>query len=209
MATHPTRPREQDDLQDIDEAVPSNGCGCFRLFGFNRNGNYEGRSLLQQQQGWEEESWMVRKLKKLKEVSEMVGGPRWKNFIRKMGGLFRRKKQRKNRFQYDPESYALNFDDGFDGEDDDRHPPIAFSTRLRPHQSPLRKHAGKDPNPSRIAILNCQLFLDLRTRGIGSYSREFPSSAGDRPSSFLCLRSVKFVLSFVPGFSSLILLFHI
>lgn len=135
MATHPTRPQEQDDLQDIDEAIPSNGCGgCFRLFGFgfgfNRNGNYEGRSLLQQQEGWEEESWMVRKLKKLKDVSEMVGGPRWKNFIRKMGGFFKRKKQRKNRFQYDPESYALNFDDGFDGEDDDHHPPIAFSTRF-------------------------------------------------------------------------------
>ncbi|XP_022987488.1 uncharacterized protein LOC111485032 [Cucurbita maxima] len=130
MATHPTRPREQDDRQDIDEAIPSNGCGgCFRLFGFrfgfNRNGNYEGRSLLQQQRGG-----MVRKWKKLKEVSEMVGGPRWKNFIRKMGGFLKRKKQRKNRFQYDPESYALNFNHGFDGEDDDHHPPIAFSTRF-------------------------------------------------------------------------------
>ncbi|KAA0050037.1 hypothetical protein IC582_003832 [Cucumis melo] len=141
MASHQTRPpstpysplndQQQDDLQDIDDSISSNGCGCFQLFGFgsNRNRNYEGANLLQQKQGREEESWMVKKLKKVKEVSEMVAGPKWKNFIRKMGGYLKGKKQR-NRFQYDPESYALNFDGGFDGEEDDHHPPIGFSSRF-------------------------------------------------------------------------------
>ncbi|KAG6587852.1 hypothetical protein SDJN03_16417, partial [Cucurbita argyrosperma subsp. sororia] len=138
MATHQTRPpptpysplnEEQEHLHDTDEAVPSNGCSCFQLFGFgfNRNGNYEEGNLLQQTRGREEEFWMVKKLKKLKEVSEMVAGPKWKNFIRKMGGYLKGKKQR-NRFQYDPESYALNFDGGVDGEDD--RPPIGFSSRF-------------------------------------------------------------------------------
>ncbi|XP_076908308.1 uncharacterized protein LOC143565120 [Bidens hawaiensis] len=45
-------------------------------------------------------------LKKIREWSEIVAGPRWKTFIRR----FNRNKTSK--FQYDPISYALNFDMG-------------------------------------------------------------------------------------------------
>lgn len=46
---------------------------------------------------------------KAREWSEIVAGPRWKTFIRrfrKRGG------GRQGKFQYDPLSYALNFDEG-------------------------------------------------------------------------------------------------
>ncbi|CAK9169374.1 unnamed protein product [Ilex paraguariensis] len=50
-------------------------------------------------------------LKKLREWSEIVAGPRWKTFIRR----FNRNKGgggRHANFQYDPLSYSLNFDEG-------------------------------------------------------------------------------------------------
>ncbi|KAF5946458.1 hypothetical protein HYC85_016686 [Camellia sinensis] len=48
---------------------------------------------------------------KVREWSEIVAGPRWKTFIRR----FNRNKSGGSKhanFQYDPLSYALNFDDG-------------------------------------------------------------------------------------------------
>ncbi|KAI3763126.1 hypothetical protein L1987_53576 [Smallanthus sonchifolius] len=50
-------------------------------------------------------------LKKLREWSEIVAGPRWKTFIRR----FNRNKsfgRQSSKFQYDPLGYALNFDEG-------------------------------------------------------------------------------------------------
>lgn len=49
----------------------------------------------------------VSSLKKLREWSEIVAGPKWKTFIRR----FNRSKS-SNKYQYDPLSYALNFDEG-------------------------------------------------------------------------------------------------
>ncbi|KAG6772296.1 hypothetical protein POTOM_023699 [Populus tomentosa] len=54
--------------------------------------------------------WSVRKLKKVKEASEIVAGAKWKTFIRKIGAYIKKRKQRNNQAQYDAESYALNFD---------------------------------------------------------------------------------------------------
>ncbi|KAF2317108.1 hypothetical protein GH714_011822 [Hevea brasiliensis] len=79
-----------------------------------------------------EESWVMRQLKKVKEVSEVVAGPKWKTFIRKVGGYIKNTKKQKNnydnQFHYDPESYALNFDAGVDREDDLLLP--VFSSKL-------------------------------------------------------------------------------
>lgn len=70
----------------------------------------------------------MKKLKKAQEVSEVLAGPKWKTFIRKISGYVKNKKQKNNQFQYDPESYALNFDGGVDREEDRLLPD--FSTRF-------------------------------------------------------------------------------
>lgn len=72
----------------------------------------------QQQQQW----WKVveEKLMKVREVSEVVAGPKWKTFIRKIGGVCRKNRRaQRGQFGYDAEGYALNFDGGLDWEDED------------------------------------------------------------------------------------------
>ncbi|XP_075499946.1 uncharacterized protein LOC142538520 [Primulina tabacum] len=69
-------------------------------------------------------------LKKIREWSEIVAGPKWKTFIRR----FNRDKDRHTNFRYDPLSYAMNFDEGnghFEDEDEegDRFQPPNFSAR--------------------------------------------------------------------------------
>ncbi|RZR89043.1 hypothetical protein BHM03_00016742 [Ensete ventricosum] len=49
-----------------------------------------------------------------REWSELVAGPRWKTFIRRFGRNPNR--GRAAGFQYDPLSYALNFDEGQGGD---------------------------------------------------------------------------------------------
>ncbi|XP_057509926.1 uncharacterized protein LOC130792358 [Actinidia eriantha] len=88
-----------------DDYLQPSGCACFRLFSL---GTGEGEQ--------KETSWIKNKLQKAKEVSEVMAGPKWKNFLRRIGKWFHRKKKSHRKFQYDPYSYALNFDDG---EEDD------------------------------------------------------------------------------------------
>ncbi|KAJ8536380.1 hypothetical protein K7X08_034781 [Anisodus acutangulus] len=64
--------------------------------------------------------------KKLREWSEIVAGPRWKTFIRRFN---RNKNGTHGKFQYDPLSYALNFDEGHNGKGDDEYGLRDFSTR--------------------------------------------------------------------------------
>ncbi|XP_004508851.1 uncharacterized protein [Cicer arietinum] len=70
----------------------------------------------------------IRALKKLREWSEIVAGPRWKTVIRRFNS--HRSSKRNAKYQYDPLSYALNFDEG-PGQNDDGHDDgfRNFSTR--------------------------------------------------------------------------------
>ncbi|KAJ6695750.1 NHL DOMAIN PROTEIN [Salix koriyanagi] len=58
------------------------------------------------------ESWWFQGWMKIREWSELVAGPKWKTFLRR----FNKKPGGGNppygKFQYDPSSYALNFDEG-------------------------------------------------------------------------------------------------
>lgn len=94
MATH----------EDYDES----GRGCFRRFCFGGDKD-EGRSyLLGDEEAGKPEWWLVAKLKKVRELSEVVAGPKWKNLIRKMGRICNSRKTAVES-RYSPESYALNF----------------------------------------------------------------------------------------------------
>ncbi|KAE9609765.1 hypothetical protein Lalb_Chr07g0179511 [Lupinus albus] len=113
--------------QDEDFDGTRNGCGCgwFRVFSLKwlqGHDEEEDKGLL----GEKGEGWMMNKLKKVKETSEVIAGPRWKNFIRKIS-VYGKKQQKK--YQYDERSYALNFNSGAQSEDEDNLPP-SFSTRF-------------------------------------------------------------------------------
>ncbi|KAJ8559871.1 hypothetical protein K7X08_003929 [Anisodus acutangulus] len=87
----------------------------------------------------------INALKKLREWSEIVAGPRWKTFIRR----FNRNKSRRNgKFQYDPLSYSLNFDEGRgnNGEDEEELVLRNFSTRYAsiPASGKVSMDLGKD-----------------------------------------------------------------
>lgn len=57
----------------------------------------------------------INSLKKIREWSEIVAGPKWKTFIRRFNRSSSKSSlgsSKSSKFQYDPLSYALNFDEG-------------------------------------------------------------------------------------------------
>ncbi|XP_020205846.1 uncharacterized protein LOC109791007 [Cajanus cajan] len=128
MASHEARPlvMEMEREEDFEDA--SSSCGCFHCFGFKKwwqGHDEEGKGLLDNK-GTEGESWVVNKLRKTKEFTEVIAGPKWKTFIRKISGYGKR--QQRKRFQYDEHSYALNFNSGAQSEDEGM--PHSFSARF-------------------------------------------------------------------------------
>ncbi|KAH7865596.1 hypothetical protein Vadar_008735 [Vaccinium darrowii] len=95
----------------------------------------------------------VNALMKVREWTEIAAGPRWKTFIRR----FNRSKTgggvRHGKFQYDPLSYALNFDegDGQHGDLDEDEYMIKGSFSLRYAAVPVSANSsmdlGKDAPP--------------------------------------------------------------
>ena len=105
-----------------DDSASRSGCGCFQLLGFKpqRKRNDNKSKYLLQQKGELRESWWKNKLNKVRQVTEVSAMPKWKTFVRKFSGFgINNKKKDRNKFLYDPESYALNFDGGFACEEDD------------------------------------------------------------------------------------------
>ncbi|GMI83862.1 hypothetical protein HRI_002055500 [Hibiscus trionum] len=99
--------------QDFEDTFSSSGCGCMGglcWWPWRRNTN--GYMVQVQAEEVRSESWVKRKAKKLKEMSEVVAGPRWKNFIRRFStyGINKKRRSVMVQFQYDPHSYQLNFD---------------------------------------------------------------------------------------------------
>ncbi|GMJ07748.1 hypothetical protein HRI_004444000 [Hibiscus trionum] len=107
----PLRAENEDYSQDFEDSISSSGCGgCFRGLFRWRHGY-----LLQSEEN--KEGWLKRKAKKLQEISEVLAGPKWKNFIRRFS-IYGNKKRRSTTMQYDIQSYELNFDEGIHREAD-------------------------------------------------------------------------------------------
>ncbi|KAF8400566.1 hypothetical protein HHK36_013865 [Tetracentron sinense] len=132
----PLEEHEQEE-EDEEETCAAGRCGCLRLVCIRCHGsNNDERIYLLQQKEEIRETWWVKRVKKLKDLSELLGGPKWKTFIRKIGATYsHNKRRRSSQFQYDPRSYALNFDDGVNWDLDGAHlhlsarlaaPPIGF-----------------------------------------------------------------------------------
>ncbi|CAN6578311.1 unnamed protein product [Malus baccata var. baccata] len=97
----------------------------------------------------------IRALHKLREWSEIVAGPRWKTFIRR----FNRSRSigrgavasNHGKFQYDPLSYALNFDEGPVDEDDEVVGLRNFSVRYASFPQPA-KSGGSTESGTDVAV---------------------------------------------------------
>ncbi|XP_056175224.1 uncharacterized protein LOC115678886 [Syzygium oleosum] len=94
------------------------------------------------------EGWWARglgHLKRLREWSEIAAGPRWKTFIRR----FNRKAHRHGRLNYDPLDYALNFDEGQNGDVDEEGEEGGgfqkFSARFASLPGPIKPRPGAAP----------------------------------------------------------------
>ncbi|KAK7350602.1 hypothetical protein VNO77_09411 [Canavalia gladiata] len=90
----------------------------------------------------------VRALMKVREWSEIVAGPRWKTFIRRFNRNRSSGSRHVGKYQYDPLSYALNFDEGLgqngDFEDDGYDALRNFSVRYA--AAPPLKSVSTDSN---------------------------------------------------------------
>ncbi|KAL5772751.1 hypothetical protein ACOSP7_012362 [Xanthoceras sorbifolium] len=109
----------EDDIDDYDNSMATGQGCCFGRLCFQWCGGKDGGHLLHNNEDDHEEPWWIEKTKKVREASELLAGPKWKNFIRKVGRYCNIKRNNhRTQFQYDPASYALNFDRGFERDDD-------------------------------------------------------------------------------------------
>ncbi|CAH8356316.1 unnamed protein product [Eruca vesicaria subsp. sativa] len=142
--THP------DPAQDPETRYDPRCCSCFPTFRSKTSPAVWGRiRTLDDNNNHnnhipDEPRWWKRAALKLREWSEIVAGPRWKTFIRRFNRDPRRGRDwdAGEKFQYDPLSYSLNFDDD---DEDDEYVGVggyrSFSTRYA--NVPLQ--SGKSP----------------------------------------------------------------
>ncbi|CAH8338436.1 unnamed protein product [Eruca vesicaria subsp. sativa] len=110
-----------DPAQDPETRYDPRCCSCFPTFRSKTSPAVWGRIRTVDDNNHipDEPRWWKRAALKIREWSEIVAGPRWKTFIRRFNRDPRRGRDwdAGEKFQYDPLSYSLNFDD--DDEDDE------------------------------------------------------------------------------------------
>lgn len=112
--------------------------------GFGSSGSWERIRTAETRDGWWARGCSV--LRRVKEWSELVAGPRWKTFIRRFSRRVRGGRAAK--FHYDPLSYARNFDEGH-GQDGDfeefGHHNFSVRYATLPASAKSSMDFGKDP----------------------------------------------------------------
>lgn len=140
---------QSDPTRDPETHYDRRCCSCFPSFrsrsstavGYSSWGRI--RTVEDSNHSGDEPRWWIRATLKIREWSEIVAGPRWKTFIRRFNRDPRRGRDwdASEKFQYDPLSYSLNFDD----DDEDEYVGLgglrSFSTRF----ASVPVYSGKAP----------------------------------------------------------------
>ncbi|ESQ49955.1 hypothetical protein EUTSA_v10021620mg [Eutrema salsugineum] len=175
MRHHQSSPiSEMDDNDDMHEALlAKRGC-CFLMPCLassqpsSRGGSVWWQRISTADKREPDERWWICGWRKMREWSELVAGPRWKTFIRRVGrnhccgggragnsgggcgAIPNRSDHRK--FRYDPLSYSLNFDDGKQtGHFDDEFPYRDYSMRFAAPSLPVSTKCSIDFDSDRDA----------------------------------------------------------
>lgn len=122
-------------------------CFCIPCFGSRRSSTAGLAWWEKVRTAGNDDTWWgrsLRSLKKVREWSELAAGPRWKTFIRRFNRT-RSGGGRHGKFQYDPLSYSLNFDEGpgQNGNSDDDH-VYDFSARYAAASLSSKSSMDKD-----------------------------------------------------------------
>lgn len=102
---------DDDDMQEME--FVRRGCCCIPYFGCISKNPSPSAMKLWERMGTSEnkEKWFTKGWRKVREWSELVAGPKWKTFIRRFNKKRANGYIKQGSFQYDPFSYARNFDD--------------------------------------------------------------------------------------------------
>ncbi|KAL5723651.1 hypothetical protein ACHQM5_007025 [Ranunculus cassubicifolius] len=148
--------------QDLNDDIPDiifakrRCCFCIPCFRLERSttvGSPWWERIGESEEKWWKKPWNA--VLKVREWSEIMAGPKWKTFIRRFnkksgcGGGGIGGGGRHGKFQYDPLSYSLNFDEGLaqsDYVEDDDHVFRDFSSRYAaiPNSAKSSMDLGKD-----------------------------------------------------------------
>jgi hypothetical protein len=140
-----------EDMQQIEFSKNSRICSWMMIpccFSSETSPSWWEQMQIQSPEKNRDQRWWFRGWMKVREWSEIVAGPKWKTFIRRFNNNNKNRNGyvKQGSLNYDPLSYALNFDDGNDGEDGGGYGYGVFSSRFAsiPASAKSSMDLGKD-----------------------------------------------------------------